>query len=261
MSCLEMGMNANRPHFLFHRRAFVAALLMVLCAAPGPLGAAPLPAPKPLDPQALLCARPIATVEKEMKIPGQLLAAVAVAESGRWLGPDRAVFAWPWTVTSGPKSWHFADRDEAVTHVRALKARGIRNIDVGCMQINLAYHGRAFASLDDAFDPDINVAYAAKFLTKIHATRRSWSLAVGHYHSATPALQNRYRRKVMALWNKERRRVAEVHRLEVIARFEAGRRARLAQQAAWRNGAPVTNVAAASPPASMRDGETPATSR
>ena len=261
MSCIESGMKPIRPLAPFRRWPFVAALLMLLCAQPGAPGAAPLPLPKPLDPQALLCARPIAALEKKMKIPGQLLAAVAVAESGRWLGPDRAVFAWPWTVTSGPKSWHFAGRDEAVAQVRALKARGVTNIDVGCMQINLAYHGRAFATLDDAFDPETNVAYAAKFLTKIHAARRSWSLAVGHYHSATPALQNRYRRKVMALWNKERQRAAQLHRLEVIARFEAGRRARLAQQAAWRSGAPVTDLAAAAPSASRPGGETPAASR
>jgi len=228
--CTLIGMIRPILRFSFPASLIAAALLGLAAGA----AAAPLPAPKPLDPQAKLCAEPITRAEKAHRIPNQLLAAVAVAESGRWLGKDRAVFAWPWTVTSGSKTWYFAGREEAVTHVRAMKARGVRNIDVGCMQVNLGYHGKAFASIDEAFDPEANVAYAAKFLTRLHGAKRSWALAVGHYHSATPALQTKYRRKVMALWNSERRRAAEEHRLAVIKRFEEQRRARLAQQAAWR---------------------------
>ena len=205
---------------------------LALPAAVSPAAAAPLRAPQPLDPQAELCARPIAAEEHARRIPGQLLAAVAVAESGRWRGPDRAVFAWPWAVTSGSRNWFFPDKDAAIAFVKRLQKRGIRNIDVGCMQVNLAYHSHAFASLDEAFDPAANVAYAAGMLDRLFHARRSWALAVGLYHSSTPALQNRYRRKVMALWNEERRRAAEIHRRAVIARFEARRRARLAALAA-----------------------------
>ncbi|MFM2130083.1 MAG: hypothetical protein RL477_1629 [Pseudomonadota bacterium] len=215
-------------------RLFLAALLSAgLSAAAPALWATPLPAPKPLDPQAKLCAEPIARAEREHRIPNQLLAAVAVAESGRWLGNDRAVFAWPWTVTSGPKTWYFADRDEAVAHVRKLRAGGVRNIDVGCMQVNLAYHGRAFATLEQAFDPEANVDYAANFLARLNAAKRSWMLAVGHYHSSTPALQDKYRRKIVRTWAEERRRAAEEHRQAVMKRFAEQRRIQQARQAAW----------------------------
>ncbi len=229
----------------FHRlvRAALAAALLALAAALSPAGAAPLRAPQPLDPQAKLCARPIAAEEHARRIPGQLLAAVAVAESGRWRGPDRAIFAWPWTVTSGPNNWFFADKDAAVAFVKRLRKRGIHNIDVGCMQINLAYHPHAFASLEQAFDPAANVAYAAGMLDRLFHARRSWSLAVGLYHSSTPALQNHYRRKVMALWNAERRRAAEIHRRDVIARFEARRRARLEALAAPQREELADNIA------------------
>ena len=44
-------------------------------------------------------------------------------------------------------------RQQAVAAVQALQARGVRSIDVGCLQVNLMYHPIAFASLDDAFDP------------------------------------------------------------------------------------------------------------
>lgn len=208
------------------------AILAVLCAVATASGASPRPAAKPLDPQAQLCARPIAWAERKHRIPEQLLAAVAVAESARWRGKDRAAFAWPWTVTSGPETWHFDTRQDAVAHVRALKANGVGNIDVGCMQVNLGYHGHAFASIEQAIDPDANVAYAARFLAKLHAERRSWAQAVGFYHSATPTLQNRYRRKVFAAWGRERRRVAEERRLALVERYEQERQARQARQAA-----------------------------
>lgn len=183
-------------------------------------------APQPLDPQAKLCARPIAAAERRLHVPGQLLAAVAGEESGRWRGRHRAVFACPWTVTSGADDRFFPTRARAIAYVRHLRARGVSNIDVGCMQVNFAYHPHAFASLTQAFDPTVNVAYAARLLTRLFRARRSWSLAVGLYHSATPALQGPYRRKVMVLWNRERRRAAEIHRREVIARFKQRRRAR-----------------------------------
>lgn len=129
--------------------ALRAGMLSVwlLAGFAGPVGAAPPFVPKPMGPVAELCAGPIRAAEKRLAIPGQLLAAVAVAESGRWRGKDRASFAWPWTVTSGPQNWFFPNRDEALAHTRKLQAKGVRNIDVGCMQVNLGYHGHAFADL------------------------------------------------------------------------------------------------------------------
>lgn len=228
------------------RQTLFVLLAVAVFAVTGDAAAGPLPAPKPLDPQAQLCAQPITRAERTHRMPNQLLAAVAVTESGRWIGRDRAVFAWPWTVTSGPKTWYFDDRDEAIAHVRKLRARGVRNIDVGCMQVNLGYHGSAFASLEDAFEPESNVAYAAGFLARLNESKRSWMLAVGHYHSATPELQNRYRRKVIKAWNDERRRAAEEHRIAVMKRFEEQRRANLerqqARQAAWQAAANERNT-------------------
>ena len=72
--------------------ALRAGMLSVwlLAGLAGPVGAAPPFVPKPLGPVAELCAGPIRAAEKRLAIPGQLLAAVAVAESGRWRGKDRA---------------------------------------------------------------------------------------------------------------------------------------------------------------------------
>jgi hypothetical protein len=84
--------------------------------------------------------------------------------------------------------------------VAAKQADGIDSIDVGCMQINLKHHPGAFASLEDAFDPATNVAYAADFLFGLRAELRSWLGAARRYHSATPERGEAYGERVMANW-------------------------------------------------------------
>jgi hypothetical protein len=82
-------------------------------------------------------------------------------------------------------------------------------IDVGCMQINLHFHPRAFQNLEEAFDPWANARYAAQFLTQLHAARNDWMVAAGHYHSHTPDLAEAYRGRVRNAWPEAERRVAE----------------------------------------------------
>lgn len=173
--------------------------------------------------QRKICAEPIRHHEREAGIPNQLLAAVALAESGRWDKADSASFAWPWTVTAEGKGQFFATKAEAIAQVQRLRARGLRNIDVGCMQINLMHHPDAFANLEEALDPQANVAYATGFLKQLFMKHRSWIAAVGHYHSATPELHMRYRQKVTKLWNEARRRDAEERRQDTIAAYQQRR--------------------------------------
>ena len=52
--------------------------------------------------------------------------------------------AWPWTVNQAGKSFYLKSKQEAIAKVKELQAQGHTNIDVGCMQINLAYHPDAF---------------------------------------------------------------------------------------------------------------------
>ncbi|TAN49083.1 MAG: murein transglycosylase, partial [Rhodospirillales bacterium] len=134
-------------------------------------------------------------------IPKGLLTAISAVESGRWDKEKRATLAWPWTVTSGANGQFFASKAEAIAEVKRMKAQGIRNIDVGCLQINLHHHAEAFDSLEEAFDPATNAGYAARFLRSLFDTHRNWMTAASHYHSATPELGERYRLKVLAAWN------------------------------------------------------------
>lgn len=217
------------PILLRHARAALVGFM--LFSGPATSLAGVLPAAGQVSPeQRKICAEPIRHHEREAGIPNQLLAAVARAESGRWDKVESASFAWPWTVTAEGKGQFFASKEEAIAQVKRLRGRGVRNIDVGCMQVNLLHHPDAFADLEEAFDPQANVAYATSFLKQLFEQKRSWVTAVGNYHSATPEFHFRYREKVMKLWTDERRRDAEARRQEVVAAYQQRRQQALAQK-------------------------------
>ena len=135
------------------------------------------------------------------QLPANLLTALSHVESGRWDAARGEKVAWPWTVMAEGRGRYFPTKEGALAEVRALQARGVRNIDVGCMQINLHYHGEAFDTLEQAFDPAINVAYAVRFLQSLYRETGSWTAAATRYHSATPEYATRYYAKLVEEWN------------------------------------------------------------
>jgi hypothetical protein len=152
-----------------------------------------------------LCAEAIAAQERSQRIPRRLLAAIAIAESGRWDAEREIKAPWPWTVNAEGEGRFYDTKAEAVRAVDQLRARDVRNIDVGCMQINLLHHPDAFADFDQALEPVSNVGYGARHLKALFDETHSWQEAAGRYHSATPELSRAYRLKVVTLWNEQRR--------------------------------------------------------
>jgi len=102
----------------------------------------------------------------------------------------------------------FPTRQAALDYIVELRGRGVTNIDVGCMQINLFYHGDAFASVEQALDPEANAAYAASYLKGLYGSTRSWTQAAAFYHSSTPKRAKSYKLKVLKHWNAARRTTA-----------------------------------------------------
>lgn len=136
--------------------------------------------------------------ERRFDLPFGLLLAIGVVESGRLDPATGRTAAWPWTTNAGGAGRQFENLPEALAATRALQRRGVTSIDVGCFQINLRQHPTAFASLEEAFDPAANAAYAAGFLSMLHARTGSWASAIAAYHSATPEHGNGYRDSVLA---------------------------------------------------------------
>ena len=163
-------------------RLVFAVMIGIMLSATAAWAAMPLP---PLDAQSQC---------------GTYSRAIEVVESGRWDDQKRASVAWPWTVSSGGDGKFFPTKAAAIAEVRRLKAAGITNIDVGCMQVNLMYHPDAFDSLDEAFEPVNNVGYAASFLTGLYQATNHWLKAASYYHSQTPSLAAEYRHKLEKIW-------------------------------------------------------------
>ncbi len=116
-----------------------------------------------------------------------LLQTIAVVESGKWDNLQNRFVAWPWTVNINGKGHYFTSKEEAVKAVKEAQAKGIKSIDVGCMQVNMKFHGKAFSSVEDALDPLKNVQYSAKFLRTLYSSSgRDWKRAARRYHSGNP---------------------------------------------------------------------------
>ena len=186
------------------------------------------------DPAWGLCATSASKVEQEFGLPQHILTAISLAETGR-SGPARQVATWPWTVHDGTKGHYFETEQEAVDFVREIRADGHRSIDVGCMQINLLHHPRAFTSVTEGFDPDANIRYAARFLKDLALTSRSWEEAVAKYHTQNPTIDEDYAPRVLAFYEREKSHAADGGQVEA-------RQLRLASAAA------STTIARSDPP-------------
>jgi hypothetical protein len=227
------------------------AMIPRLPPPPSPLTQMPalhMPAPPMLlsgaDP-GLQCRRAVTLAGRAAGIPDHLMSAIARVESGR-RGADGQVNPWPWSINVEGTDHIYDTREQAIAAVRAYQAQGIRSIDVGCMQVNLLHHPNAFATLEQAFEPQANANYAAQFLKELLAQTGSWEKATAGYHSQTPELGEPYQRKVASVMGEEAGRDAAL--LGAMPGLPPAQGMRLAMGAT----PPAPATALAMPPAAAR---------
>lgn len=153
-----------------------------------------------------LCESEVLRAEQKYNIPPRLLLAIATVESGRQEKFDKKR-PWPWTICANKRGYFCSTKTAAIATVKRLIARGIKNIDVGCMQVNLLHHSDAFKNLEEAFTPHNNVNYAARLFCSLKETYNSWTHAVGYYHSKNEKFYKPYCTRVYNAWNDVRDRV------------------------------------------------------
>ncbi len=136
----------------------------------------------------MACEREMARAAAESGVPLNVLYSVGLTETGHRgeLGP--------YEMNIDGRPVHSDSLVEAMRRFAAAKATGARLIDVGCMQINVRFHGARFRSLADMFDPARNVDYAANFLKALRAQEGNWTLAVARYNAGpgNPAAEQTY---------------------------------------------------------------------
>lgn len=141
------------------------------------------------DPSAI-CDQVAILAATETGVPLSVLKAISLNETGR--KRQGAFRPWPWTVNMEGKGLWFDTYSEAKAYVDKEFLRGARSFDVGCFQINYKWHGEAFQSIEEMFDPRQNARYAARFLRDLHDELGSWGKAAGAYHSRTREHADRY---------------------------------------------------------------------
>jgi hypothetical protein len=138
----------------------------------------------------LACIAAAAKAARAEDVPLDVLLTVALVESGRDIGAG--VAPWAWAVHERGRGHWPAHRADALAIAQAARADGVTNIDLGCFQINLHWHGAQFSGLDAMLDPDTNARYAARLLRGHFDRTGTWDAAVGAYHSRTPDLAAAY---------------------------------------------------------------------
>ncbi len=147
--------------------------------------------------QSALCSAAVREAEQRHRLPHGLLDAIARVESGRPVTAMSDVRPWPWTIDADGEGL-FLDSKAAAVAWMAEQASRHKYVDVGCLQVDLAMHPLAFASLEQAFDPSANADYAARYLSDLYHGEAggNWNVAVGMYHSHTVILAAAYRDRV-----------------------------------------------------------------
>jgi len=144
------------------------------------------------SPDTPTCDQAASLASAQTAVPLEVLLAVTRNETGR--KRNGRTEPWPWTVNMEGDGFWFDTEDQAQAFVFEHFKIGARSFDVGCFQINYKWHGAAFNSIEEMFDPTHNAIYAAQFLSSLYEETGDWLEAVGAYHSRTPEYAARYKR-------------------------------------------------------------------
>jgi hypothetical protein len=172
----------------------LTALFGLLCCA----GAATAAPPTDwLATQSAQCEAAITPAEAKYHLPPNLLGSIAKVESGRPIPSLGQVQPWPWAIDADGQALFLDSKAAAVAWAQQGLKRGVKFMDLGCMQVDWELHPNAFKSLDQAFDPTANADYAARYLRSLYEEAHGdWNIAVGWYHSHTIDLAADYRYRV-----------------------------------------------------------------
>lgn len=173
------------------RVALALVLIVTMLGAAGPVAAL---ARDPSD----LCDLAADHASRTTGVPLDMLLAISRAETGRSRNGQLA--PWPWAVNRAGEGFWFETASEAIRFANAELAANELNLDVGCFQINLRWHSTGFSSLNEMFDPEMNAAYAARFLSQLYQSEGGWPEAVAAYHSRNDKHAEVYLAKVERIY-------------------------------------------------------------
>ena len=137
-----------------------------------------------------LCDQSIEQIATSSLVPRDIIYKIARLESGREINGRQV--SWPWSLNNGGTGYFLKDSSAALETLGKLRAAGKKNIDVGCMQLNVRWHAKYFKSLEQMINPLDNVRYAARYLEQLYKETGSWENAVKFYHSRNTEFNSVY---------------------------------------------------------------------
>lgn len=124
------------------------------------------------------CVAHIREAEAHYGIPRNLLMAIGLVESNKNGRP------YPWALGFQGRAFFGTSFADAAKQLRDAQGKPVLNVDVGCMQINMASHVKRFGGYPElALIPKNNVWYAAAYLVELRNESPHWSQAVGYYNA------------------------------------------------------------------------------
>lgn len=117
---------------------------------------------------------------------------MALAETG-YDGSPHA-----YAVRIGGRSYYAKSEARALDHARQSDGKLDASANIGCMQLQVASHGKAFTPPEKIIDPALNVRRAAGLLVAGAGRRHNWSQALASYQGGPPEARRAY---VCRIWN------------------------------------------------------------
>jgi soluble lytic murein transglycosylase-like protein len=140
------------------------------------------------------------TVAEQRGLDPYILYAVALVESAKV--SKRLAKPWPWALNRQGRPVIPSSLTEAKDILGGSLAKGIRNIDVGLMQVNVRWQGHRVRQPEDLLDPEINLRVGADILFEaIGSATGNLVLGIGRYHAGFRDAERAYRygRRVLAV--------------------------------------------------------------
>ncbi len=141
----------------------------------------------------------VATAEVQ-GIPPRLLYAIAMQESGRFDKTEEGLKPWPWSLNVAGKAYYFNSMEMAWEALRGFFDKQPSNIGIGLVQVTWPFNREILVDPYTALEPTINLGLGARILRGCFDRLGDWWLAVGCYHSPTPARAADYRERVRRHW-------------------------------------------------------------
>ena len=144
-------------------------------------------------------------VAEQRGLDPYVLYAVALVESAKV--SKRVAKPWPWALNRQGHPFIPSSLTEAKDILGGSLAKGIRNIDVGLMQVNVRWQGHRVGRPEDLLDPETNLRVGADILAEsIESAPGNLVLGIGRYHAGfqDEARAYRYGRRVLAVAQKIR---------------------------------------------------------